>query len=299
MHYDLVDLRLMIAVMEERGIAAGARKANLSVSALSERIKELEHNVGAQLFHRGARGTAPTPAGIEFASRARAILLQVARLDQTISSWQQRHEGEVRMLINSNAIASFLPDAIAGFMARHPSITVNLREALSSEVLQAVRAGEADIGIAAIGSMPHDDLRLHRFRQDRLVLVAPTGHWLSANEKVSLLDCLDEPFVGLDDGAAIQKYLSSHAARMGRVLQPRIKLRSFESVCRMVASGVGITIVPESVVTNEMLANGISAIPMSDDWASRELCICLPGEAALNPIVDQLVKDLKEYSSTF
>ena len=295
MHYDLRDLRLLVAIIEEGSIAAAARRAHLSVSALSERMKALEQSAGVSLLARTARGSVPTEAGMEVASYARAVLLQADRLDAAVAAWQHDEGGEIRALTNSNAIASFLAEPLARFLARHPAVILHLREALSDEVAKCVRADEADIGIAA-GTADLSGLNVQPFRRDRLVLLVPPEHKLLRRRRVALSDALDEPFVGLDEGAAIQIYIAEHAARLGRALQPRIRLRSFDGVGRFVAAGAGVAVVPASTVTVAMREAGAHVVDLADAWAVRDLVICLPQDRPVAPAVARLAAALRNDS---
>lgn len=275
MHLDLVDLRLFVAVVNEGGLAAAARKANLSVSALSERIKALEIEAGVTLLTRTARGSTPTAMGLEFAAHAKTVLLQVERLDGAVASWRGRQGGRMAMLANSNAITCFLPDLLATFLARNPEVIIDLREALSDEIASAMRSGEADLGIAA-ETADLSGLEVRPFRRDELVLLVPAGHRFATRRQVDFSATLAEPFVGLDDTAAVQTYVAAQAVRLGRNLNLRIRLRSFDGVARMVAAGVGIAVAPASTYALFAHEPGITSVRLTDQWATRNLVICLP-----------------------
>ncbi|MFC3123655.1 LysR substrate-binding domain-containing protein [Pseudoroseomonas globiformis] len=293
MAYDLTDLRLLVMVAEQGGIAAAARAANLSVSALSERIKALESWTGTRLLLRGARGSQPTAAGLELAAHARAVLSGAARLEAAVAGWRGGEAGEVRLLVNSSALVSVLPDLLARFLARHPAAAVDLREALSDEVARALRHGEADLGIAA-GTADLAGLATRSFREERLVLLVPAAHPFAARRRMAFAEAVDEAFISLDDGAAIHLFLVDQAARLGRVFRPRIRLRSFDGVGRMVAAGGGIAMVPAGTVTRAMRDAGARAVPLADAWARRQMVVCWPQERPLSPLAERLVAALAE-----
>jgi DNA-binding transcriptional LysR family regulator len=296
-HYDLTDLKLLTAIVDAGGIAAAARNTNLSVSAVSERLKAMEDSSGMVFLTRTARGSFPTTAGRELAAYARAVLLQAERLDGAISAMKGRAGGKLKLLANSNAIVSFLPELLARFVAQNPDVTLDLVELMSDEIAHALRAGEGDLGIAArnLGIAARNvedmhDLDIIPFRRDRLVLIVPVGHSLQDRKSVGLSEILDEGFVCLDDRAAFHKALMRDAAMLGRTLMVRVRLRSFDGICRMVAAGAGVAVVPESVVN---LAS-IRMIPLSDSWASRELVICLCRTMPRSELLGRLLKVLQE-----
>lgn len=295
MHYDLIDLRYFVLAVDAGGIAAAARQANISVSALSERLKALEEQAGVALLTRSAKGSRPTQAGLELSAQARAVLMQAERLNGVVAAWKQkdRDGGLVRLRANSNAITSFLPEALARFLARNPEVVVDLNEDTSDEIVRAVRVGDADLGIAA-GNVNMEGLETRLFRSDRLVLLVPPGHALAGAKVVDFATVLDEPFIGLDRQSAIQGYLAGQAQKLGQELVPRIRLRSFEGVCRMVAAGAGVAIVPESAVSQPVLEAGAQTVALTASWTRRDLVLCLPRDRPVSPLVRRLAADILE-----
>ncbi|MCF1503977.1 LysR substrate-binding domain-containing protein [Afifella sp. H1R] len=287
MHFDLTDLRLFVAVSELGSMAEAARLHHISVSALHERMKILESRAGVPLLERTARGSKPTRAGLMVAGHARAVLLQAERLDGAVEAWKQRESGLIKLRANSNAITSFLPDVLASFLARHPDVIVDLEEDTSDEIATAVRSGDADIGIAAENAQL-DGIETIPILSDRLVFIAPAGHPLAQRSAVTFTDLLDESFITLDTRSAISAHLKKHAHRLGRELTIRIRVRSFGSVCRMVAAGAGVSIVPASVIPAETLEKGAKVIAISDDWSQRDLVICLPRDRPVSNLVRRL-----------
>jgi DNA-binding transcriptional LysR family regulator len=288
MHYDFTDLRLLTALVDAGGIAATARRVNLSISAVSERVKALEERTGITLFTRTARGSLPTSAGRELAAYARAILRQAERFDGVVAAMKGRSGGKLKLLTNSNAIVSFLPDTLARFLAQNPDVALDVVELPSSEIARAIRAGEGDLGIAA-GVVDMRELEIIPFRLDRIVLLVPAGHTLEGRKSISLGEVLDEGFIGLDDHAAIQVTLKEEAEKLGRSLVVRAKLRSFDGVCKMVAAGAGVAIVPESVVQSA----DVRVVPLSDSWARRDLVICLPRTTPRSDVLERLLDALQ------
>ena len=291
MHFDLVDLRLLVSVIEAGSMAEAARRAHISVSALHERMKLLEERAGVPLLERTVRGSKPTHAGATVAESARVILLQAERLSGVVEGWKSRQSGVIRVRANSNAVASFLPDVLARFLARHPDVVVDLREETSDRIARAIRSGDADLGVAA-SNADLEGTETRPLVSDRLVLVAPPGHRLAGRRQVSFVEVLDESFIGLDEQSAIHAYLGEHARRLGREMTVRIRLRSFESVCRMVAVGAGVSIVPVSVVPHAVPGTGLGVVRLSEPWAQRDLVICIARDRPVSELVQRLLDEL-------
>ena len=105
-------------------------------------------------------------------------------------------------------------------------------------------------------------------------------------------EVLEEPFVGLSHGSALQAYLAGHAARAGHALKLRVRVSGLEAACRMVESGVGVAIVPEAAARRVGETAAIRSVPLSDAWALRRLTLCARSVSALPAHAQQLVRHL-------
>jgi DNA-binding transcriptional LysR family regulator len=292
MHFDLVDLSLFRHVVEAGSITRGALKANLALGAASTRIRHMEESLGASLLTRGRQGVSPTQAGRALLTHARAILQQTERLREDLGAFAGASAGQIRVLSNTNALAEFLPEALSAFLAAHPQVSVELEERLSDEIVGQIAEGVADIGIVA-GTVDTGALTTFPFRKDRFVLAVARGHALAKRSEIAFADVLEQNFVGLDRSSAIQRFLSDKAARIGKPLRLRILLRSFDAVCRMVESNVGIGIVPETTARRAAKTMAIATVALKDAWALRELTICVRDLKELPNYARQLVDYLR------
>ena len=292
MHFDLVDLSLFRHVVEAGSITRGALKANLALGAASTRIRHMEESLGAPLLTRGRQGVAPTQAGRALLTHARAILQQTERLREDLGAFAGASAGQIRVLSNTNALAEFLPEALSAFLAAHPQVSVELEERLSDEIVGLIAEGVADIGLVA-GTVDTGALTTFPFRKDRFVLAVARGHALAKRSEIAFADVLEQNFVGLDRSSAIQRFLSDKAARIGKPLRLRIQLRSFDAVCRMVESNVGIGIVPETTARRAAKTMAIATVALKDSWALRELTICVRDLDELPNYARQLVEYLR------
>ncbi len=136
------------------------------------------------------------------------------------------------------------------------------------------------------------DLETRRLRPDRLVLVVAEGHPLAERAAVALREVLDEPFVGLSHSRSLQTYLAGHAARAGRPFKLRVRLGGLDAVCRMVARGVGVAIVPRGRGAPPRETAAIRIVPLSDPWACRYLVLAARKFSALPAHARQLVDHL-------
>jgi DNA-binding transcriptional LysR family regulator len=291
MRFDLTDLRLFLCVIEAGSITRGAEMANLALPSASARLRGMEEVAGLALLDRGRRGVSPTPAGSALAHHARLVLAQIDRMRGELGEFAGGMRGRVRILANTAAMTEFLPEVLAPWLAVHPQVDIDLRERQSTDIVAAISGGHADLGIVS-DAVDHGGLETLPFAVDRMVLVVPADSPLAGRRQIAFAETLDHGFVGLSAGSALQDYLAGHAARAGRQIAFRIRMRGFDGLCRMVAAGVGIGIVPETAALRAQRLWNIAAVPLSDGWAARRLLLCLRDRAALGPPARALVQAL-------
>jgi DNA-binding transcriptional LysR family regulator len=291
MRFDLTDLKLFLHVVEAGSITAGAERMHLAVAAASTRIRNMEIELGTPLLNRERQGVQPTPAGRTLVHHARQMLLQAERMRAELGEYADGLKGHVRLQSNTNALSEFLPEPLSQFLTSHPQVNVDLEERLSDEIVAAVADGKADIGIVA-GTEDITGLEVFPFRTDRFVLVTSPEHRLASSTKLAFVDALDADFVGTDRASSLQRFLSEKAERTGRRMKLRVQLRSFDGVCRMVAANVGIGIVPESSAIRSKQTMKLHVIELNEDWALRNLMICVRSLKDLPIYAQDLVKQL-------
>jgi DNA-binding transcriptional LysR family regulator len=282
MHFDLVDLRLMVRVAEANSLTKGAEASHISLPAASTRIKHLEESIGTKLFYRNSQGVTLTPPGQAFVHHARLVLGQLEHLRGDLQEYARGIKGHLRVYANTT------------------DVNIDLRERLSNDIIRAVTDGQTDIGIVA-GSVRTENLETVPYRSDRLVLVVHPGHPLAAVEHVAFVDTLDYDHVGLHESSAIHAFLRQACDRLNRSLKLRIQVSGFEGACRMIETGVGIGILPESAANRHAQKMDLRIVPLSDAWSLRAMQICVRSLDALpqfaRELVDLLVADARQAGS--
>jgi DNA-binding transcriptional LysR family regulator len=292
MRYDLVDLRVFLAVVEEGNLTRGAKRCNLAASSVSSRVRELEQSLGTALLERRPRGVAPTPAGFVLAEHARRCIAHLEQMHADLFPFSQGVTGRVILFANNNAISSFLPDDLGRFFKAHPSVRITLEERNSSDIIAAVVESRADVGVVAIDT-EHPQLEFHPYHRDELVLLVSPDNPLRKKKAVRFADCLGYPFISLLQGAAIHTYLINHAAALGARLDVRVQVSGYQAIARLVATGAGIGVVPRSAIQASDARN-LLILRLAEPWAQRELRICLRRSAEPNFYRDELIKTLGE-----
>lgn len=280
MHYDLIDLRLFVAVADAGNLSRGAQRCHLAPSSASHRIARLEAAFGVKLLDRQARGVSVTAAGDVLRDGARHTLARLEQLHADLAPFASGVRGQVSIWANTNATNIFLPEDLADFLQAHPQVRVTLKEAASPEIVHAVAQGEAQIGVVA-GDVSTGQLHVRPYRQDRLVLLVPPGDALGRRAHIAFAEVVDAPFVTLHSGTGIHTFLMNKAAELGRHLDVRIQVHGFDAVIAMVAAGVGYGLVPQSSLARAQRPNQVVMLALDDAWARRDLRILVRAPAAL------------------
>ena len=206
MHFDLVDLRLMIRVAEANSLTRGAEAVYMSVPTASTRIKNIEDSIGIKLFYRTSQGVTLTLPGQAFVHHARLVLGQLEHLSGDLQEYAKGIKGHLRVLANTTALGEFLPPVLRAYLLAHPDVNIDLRERLSGDIVRAVSDGQTDIGIVA-GTVRTENLEVIPYRRDRLVLVVPRDHPMAALPSVAFVDTLELEHIGLHESSAIHAFL--------------------------------------------------------------------------------------------
>lgn len=297
MRFDLVDLRLVLNVADAGNITHGARRSALALASASERIRDMERELGAPLFERQRRGVVPTAAGLALLAHARQVTRQLEAMRAELGTFAKGLRGRVRVLSNTAATLEFLPPLLGPFLAAHPQLDVEIEERSSPEIVRGVARGRAEIGIVADAVDAAAELETFPFAEDRLVLVTPPRHPLAGKRRAAFRDALAYDFVGLPVGSALQEHLDGHAARAGTAMRLRVRLPGFDALCRVVHSGIGIAVLSHTAAARNAKAMAIRLVPLVDPWARRRLRLCVKAEQTLPVPARALLQHLRRSSA--
>lgn len=290
---DITALRLFIAIADAGSISEGAARIPMSVAAASKRISDIESRLGVRLLRRGARGVSLTPAGMVFRQKALAMVQIADATEEELSDYAQGIEDRISVMANSSSILHFLPTDLASYLAANPRLRIDLQEQTSMRIAELLQANLADLGIFDIDHTPAG-VRTRPYREDRLMLITAREHHLAHCGRIDFADTLKYDYVGLHAGTAILTKMTRSASQMGRLLRLRIQVNSFDAVCRMVESGIGIGIVPIRAAQIYLELGRISVAELSNAWARRQLVLGWPAQRQLTPGALNLVDHLTQ-----
>lgn len=287
--FDLISLRLFVAVVDSGTLTAGAERFGISLAAASRRIAELEHHCALPLLMRSRHGVTATTAGQSLHRHALDLIAQLERLALAVNDMQVGAGGHLRLWANPSAFGGFLPDLLAEYVRLNPEVRIDLEDSMSEDAVRAVFAGTAEL--AVIGeNTPCEGLETLVCDIDQLVLMTPRGHPLAGSEAVAFERALDFDFVTLGLTASLTRRIGSAAEATGRILSIRIRARSFDAIARIVAAGIGVTILPRAATSLYSSALGLPVMALQGVDMQRRLMLAMRKRDALSAAALMLVE---------
>jgi DNA-binding transcriptional LysR family regulator len=281
--FDLVSLRVFVAVVEAGSLTAGAERFGISLAAASKRMVELERGTRVQLLERSKKGITTTAAGQTFFQHALKLVADLEQLAMAMGDYGEGVLAHVRLWANTSAVNGCLPPVLAAFLAKHPTVKIDLQEALSDAIVRAVSSGAADLGVFD-GTAPAPGLQTVVCDSDELVLLVPPRHALARRRSVHFSVALGYDFIGLERNSALVRLTSAAADAEGRSLKMRVQVRSFDAMCRLIAADVGIGVLPRAAAIPHVSSMRLAVVALRDSWAAeRSLLLGYRSLEALSP----------------
>lgn len=294
---DWTTLRILLAAIECGSITRASAKYGIAVSAAAKRIQDLEAELGVRLLDRAARGVTATAAGELVAQHARSMLDFGTRLGDDLRALAGGRLGRVRLDATLSSIVGHpLAQALAEFADGHPGISVELGELTSLSILQNLVEGRTDIGIITIGGAVPEGLEVRPWRSDRLLVVAPANHPTAARETLRFSEALDYPLVRVIETGALTLLLAEAAERLGRRPRYSFSVATVEAAVRLIAVGLGVTIMPDGVLDIYSPDLRLAGIRLAEPWAQRQLRLVSRPPAMLPAPARLLLDHLSAYS---
>lgn len=269
----LKQLETFMAVAEARGFRRASERLNLSQSAVTAHVQQLESTLGVPLFHRTTRSVRLTDAGTELLDRASRT---VTGLEDTIRAFRDEAamtRGRVLVACAPSFASSILPPALAAFQLRHPEIFIQVREAYGSEIIEALRTDTVDFGIGPLDRDDKDIVFTHLL-SDSFVAVMSGDAPLAKRKSLTFADIMDVPILAMPRRSATRDLLERHFEKNGRVLEPKYEMLHHQTLISMADAGLGIAVLPETAVPPAR-DGSYAVIPLDEPGMVRRMGILI------------------------
>ncbi len=246
----LTELRYIVAVAREKHFGRAAEACFVSQPTLSVAIKKLEEELDLKLFERGGAEVSVTPLGEEIVRQAQEVLERAAGIKETAQRGKDPLAGPLRLGLIYTIGPYLLPALVRQVIKRVPQMPLMLQENFTAKLLEMLRSGELDCAILA-EPFPDAGLALAPLYDEPFMIAVPRTHALAARKGISAEELKRETMLLLGTGHCFRDHVleacpeyarfSSHAEGIRKTFEGS----SLETITHMVASGMGITVVPQ------------------------------------------------------
>lgn len=244
---ELRQLAYFVAVAEERSFSRGAERAYVVQSAVSTAVAKLEHELDITLLDRNAHPVALTPAGAAFLEEARATLATARRARGSVEPFRGQLSGSVDLGILMSSGPLDLSEALGRFHARHPLVSVRLRQSAAGTAghLAAVADGSLDLALVADTTAPAG-VALRTIAREPIVLLCRGDHRFAGADAVRIARLAGEDIVRFAAGWGIRRQVDEAFAAAGIAPRAPYELSDYDTAAGLVRHRLGVTLMPTS-----------------------------------------------------
>ncbi|MYW07637.1 LysR family transcriptional regulator [Streptomyces sp. SID2563] len=245
---EIRQLRHFMAVITHGSFTAAARAELIVQSALSTSVRNLERELGAELFDRTGRRVVLTEAGRALLPAARTVLAGTDAARDAVAAVSGLAGGRVRVGTIQTLTCVDLAAELAAFHRLWPGVQISLREATTPELVAAVRAGELDLAYLApdTADLPEGITAFATWHEELVLITAP-GHPLATAGRTLIKDLADEPFVDFRAGTGLETAVRRLAAHCGLERRITCDVTQIRLLVDLVRAGIGVAIVPRRI----------------------------------------------------
>lgn len=268
----LKQLEYLVALVETQHFSQAAGRCNVTPSTLSVGIRDLESVLGVAVAERTKRTVLITPIGEAIADRARRLLRDAEDVMALASAQREPMTGKIRLGAIPTISPFVLPRALPIVEAKYPKLRLYLREEQTDILLSRLRDGELDIALIAL---PYDydteKLAVSILFDDAFLFACHSDHPLARHKLIKNDDLLDQPLLLLEEGHCLRGHALDACRLHDSLVRVQFEATSLQTLVQMVASGIGVTLLPQMAVDAGMASmEKIRLIPLRTP-ASRQI----------------------------
>ncbi|MGH1439915.1 MAG: hydrogen peroxide-inducible genes activator [Cellvibrionaceae bacterium] len=299
----LTELRYIVTLSQEEHFGRAAERCHVSQPTLSVAVKKLEEELGVALFERSKTRVSPTPMGELIVTQAQKVLEQTSAIKDIASMGKDQLSSPLKVGAIFTIGPYLFPKFIPKLQEIAPKMPLYVEEGFTATLRQRLRKGDLDVIIVAL-PFTEADVVTQKLYEEPFVVSLPANHPLAANESIKAEQLADENVLLLGPGHCFRDQIleacpniQSASADNATAIRTATEGSSLETLRHMVASGIGITILPESAATSRYENDALVTRPLADTQATRDVALAwrasFPRHKAIDVLRDAILKSRK------
>ncbi|WEF31000.1 hydrogen peroxide-inducible genes activator [Pseudoduganella chitinolytica] len=296
----LTELKYIVAVARAKHFGHAAEACFVAQPTLSVAIKKLEDELGVTLFERGGTEISVTPLGAQIVAQAERVLEQTAAIKELAKQNKDPLAGPLRLGVIYTIGPYLLPPLVKAMIAKTPQMPLILQENFTVKLLELLRQGELDAAIMAL-PLPDHGMAMQDLYDEPFVVAMPNQHPWVARERIPAEDLKSETMLLLGNGHCFRDQVLEVCPEMARYATPGNGMQrtfegsSLETIRHMVASGIGLTVLPRASVPDMNASGGMLQFRYFEDpQPSRRVVIVwrksFTRKAAIDAVVEAVAQ---------
>jgi LysR family hydrogen peroxide-inducible transcriptional activator len=295
----LTELKYIVAVARERHFGRAAEACFVSQPTLSVAIKKLEDELNVQIFERGTSEVSVTPIGEQIVTQAQRVLEQTLSIKEIAKQGKDPLVGPLRLGVIYTIGPYLLPTLVKQMIKRVPQMPLMLQENYTLKLIELLKQGEIDVAIMAL-PFPETGLMVRPLYDEPFVVALPAGHAWESRKKIDASDLKQETMLLLGTGHCFRDHVLGVCPELMRFsqtadgIQKTFEGSSLETIRHMVASGVGITVLPRMSVSEVRAHAGgadaglLSYVPFDEPVPDRRVVLAWRKSFTRMPAIDAI-----------
>ena len=258
---DTKNLTTFIYVAELRSFTKAADRLGFSQSTISFQIKQMENELGCQLFERINHTVQLTEKGREVLEYAHRVSQMTRELKDSMK--EETASGYIRLAMADSLCVSLLSRDFLHFRKLYPNIALKIIAAGTEEMFRLMNHNEADAILTLDNHIYNTEYRILREEKVRTFFVAGADTEIASASSLSIEELLLQPFILTEKGMSYRRLLEEKLAELSLEIQPVLEIGSTELICSLVEQGAGISFLPEYVIKDRVKAGTLVCLPVS------------------------------------
>jgi LysR family hydrogen peroxide-inducible transcriptional activator len=268
----LNELRYIVAVAQEKNFGRAAQRCFISQPALSVAIQKLEEELQTQLFERGKSEITVTPVGERIVEQAHKVLEEAARIRDIAQAGRNQLAGLFRLGAIYTVAPYLLPDLVPALNALAPDMPLEIEENITEQLEAALKTGRIDAAIIALPFEP-SGIATEFLYEEPFQVVVPQRHPWAKRKTIDPSELAGEHAILLNVGHCFRDQVLESCPELNRGDAPVTRSNSLETIRNMVASGLGISVLPRDALTPKYHSRLVVPVPFAKPVPSRRIAL--------------------------